>query len=184
MPILGTVASQFAGKPFGSFESIATATGSGTNQIVFNTIPSTYEHLQLRYIVRGTGSGDFRDLDITINGSSSYRSHFLRGNGSAPSAGNDPGGTTVIRPQITPSGDMTSGVFAVGVIDILDYKNTNKNTTLRGLAGVDTNGVVTQRIDFFSSVYLATTTVSSITINLNIGNFATGSRFALYGIKG
>ncbi len=167
-----------------AFESIATATGSGTNTVTFSSIPSTFTHLQLRYIARSTGSGDFRDLDMKINGGTSYKSHYLEGNGTSASASIDAGGTTAIRPTLCPAADMTSGVFAGGVIDILDYKDTNKNTTIRGLAGVDTNNTVTQRMTFFSAVYLATTAVSSISFTLNIGNFATGSSFALYGIKG
>jgi hypothetical protein len=170
--------------PSGSYESIATGTGSGTNTLTFSSIPATFTHLQLRYIARSTGSGDFRDFDFTINGSTSYKSHYLQGNGSAASASIDAGGTTAIRLGLCPASAMTSGVFSVGVIDILDYKDTNKNTTVRALVGVNTNNVVTERITFLSGLYLATTAVTSVTFTLNIGNFETGSQFALYGIKG
>jgi len=48
-----------------SFESIATATGSGQTSVTFSSIPSTYKHLQIRIIARdnsgnGGGSGALR----------------------------------------------------------------------------------------------------------------------------
>ena len=68
MPILGTVASQFAGKPFGSFESIATATVStATPTISFTSIPATYTHLQLRGIARDARTVNVNNINIREN---------------------------------------------------------------------------------------------------------------------
>jgi Ca2+-dependent lipid-binding protein len=183
MPILGTLASSVQ-KSSSSYDSIASATGSGTNTITFSSIPATYSHLQLRYIARSTGGGDFRDLDFRINGGTSYKSHYLEGNGSSAFTSIDAAGTGAIRLGLCPASDMTSNIFAGGVIDILDYTNTNKNTTVRASVGVNTDNTVAERITFLSGLYLATTAVTSVTFTLNIGNFATGSQFALYGIRG
>jgi hypothetical protein len=72
---------------------------------------------------------------------------------------------------------------AVAVIDILDYANTSKYKTTRTLAGNDQNGA--GLVGLYSGLYMSTSAISSIEFTINgSGNFATGSNFALYGIKG
>jgi hypothetical protein len=83
------------------------------------------------------------------------------------------------------SGGGPASDFAVAVIDILDYANTNKYKTYRVLSGVDTNGTSpVGYVDFESALWLSTSAVNSITITLPSGNYAQYSQFALYGIKG
>ena len=55
MPILGIIASsQQGGISSTAYESIATVTlGSAASTINFSSIPSRYQHLQLRFIGRG-----------------------------------------------------------------------------------------------------------------------------------
>jgi hypothetical protein len=170
-----------------SFESIATATGSGATSITFSSIPSTYAHLQLRMLTRSTGTGDGRDLNLTVNGATSsgdYKTHYLTGNGTSASAGVDPLGTTAsIWVGNPPASSTAASIFCASIVDILDYANANKNKTIRTLMGIDTNGGVFQNINLLSGVRLSTTAISSITLTLSNGNFATGSSVALYGIK-
>ena len=171
-----------------AFESIATATGSGATSITFNSIPSTYAHLQLRMLIRSTGTGDGRDLNLTVNGAASagdYKSHYLLGNGSTVGSGVDVNGSTAnIWVGNPPASATAANIFAVSIVDILDYANTNKNKTIRALAGVDTNAGVYQNVCLLSGVRLSTAAISSVTLTLSNGNFATGSSVALYGIKG
>lgn len=170
------------------FESIATATGSGATSITFSSIPSTYAHLQLRMLIRSTGTGDGRDLNLTVNGAASagdYKSHYLLGNGTSASTGIDINGSTAnIFVGNPPASATAANIFAVSIVDILDYANTNKYKTIKALAGVDTNGGVYQNACLFSGVRLSTAAISSITLTLSNGNFATGTSVALYGIKG
>jgi hypothetical protein len=50
--ILGIIASSKLGVPAGAYESIASATGTGSSAtITFSSIPSTYQHLQILYLV-------------------------------------------------------------------------------------------------------------------------------------
>jgi hypothetical protein len=73
--------------------------------------------------------------------------------------------------------------FGSAVLDILDYKNTSKNTTLRGLTGRDNNGSGTAAI--LSGLWRNTTTVNRIDITVDSSSsWSTTSSFALYGIKG
>ena len=60
MPILGTVASQFSSKPFGSYESIQTVTVGlgGAANVEFTSIPATYTHLQIRGISKTDRADD------------------------------------------------------------------------------------------------------------------------------
>lgn len=167
-----------------SYESIATVTvgSGGTASLQFSSIPSTYKHLQLRGISKSAGSGSPYAFQIRFNGDSgsNYTYHRLIGNGSSASSLATTGAT-----QISCMYEPTTetNVFAGGVIDILDYTNTSKNTVVRTLGGYDANG--SGYATFFSGVWLNTAAVSSITLITESGtNTAQYSQFALYGIKG
>lgn len=82
-----------------------------------------------------------------------------------------------------PGSTATASVFGVGVMDILDYTNTNKYTTTRILGGADING--TGRTVLGSGLWMNTAAVSTLTIITdNASTFSQYSSFALYGIKG
>jgi hypothetical protein len=69
----------------------------------------------------------------------------------------------------------------VGIVDIFDYADTNKKTTVRTLSGKDENGGGTVQI--ITSVYKQTTTITDIRFDAGT-TIATNSQIALYGIKG
>ena len=72
--------------PSGAFESIASATGTGSSgTVTFSSIPSTYQSLQLRIACINT-TGD--NMVLRMNGvtTASYTWHRLRGTGAAASA--------------------------------------------------------------------------------------------------
>lgn len=165
-----------------SFESIATATPSGTNTVTFSSIPSTYKHLQIRFNAMVTSAGQTIYMRFNGDTGNNYNKHRLVGNGTAASAGGTANstsmefmGTTVGQGTTYPS---------CGVLDFLDYADTNKVKVYRGLAGFDANG--SGEIDFTSgsATGLGTPALSSITLYLTVGNFAANTSFALYGIKG
>ena len=82
---------------------------------------------------------------------------------------------------------MVGGTVQFGfklIFDILDYTNTNKNTTTRALTGNETNGTAGQAILFSSGNWRNTAAITSILIYPSSGNFSQYSSFALYGIKG
>lgn len=183
-PILGIIASQQPGHiATGSYESIATYNTTASS-ITFSSIPQTYKHLQIRYIGR-TNRADIDDtLELRMNGNtgSSYVGHALTGNGSTAYSGAQGLAASVFAGRLA-GNSATSGVFAAGVMDILDYTDTNKNRTVRTLSGLDNNG--SGYMTLFSSLYLSTTTVTSITLYMGYGTaFSSGTQFALYGIKG
>lgn len=167
-------------------EPIATVlVGSGgINQITFSDIPQTYKHLQIRALVRDTSSNTDGNIYYFLNSDrgQSYPSHFLYGTGSSVLAGGNTASTVGGLGFRNTGGTSSANMFGVGILDILDYTNTTKYTTTRGLTGHDQNG--SGFIFFWSSLWLNTDAVTSITFIPTAGSIAQYSRFSLYGIKG
>jgi len=180
-PILGTLASQFSGKPFGSFESIATVTvgAGGSSSVSFTSIPSTYTHLQIRCLAKDTTAGStFQNFKMTINGNTMTRRHFLFADGASVAAGSS---TTNLAIGNIPAAGFTS-IFGAVIIDILDYANTNKNKTIRSLGGTDANG--SGELAFYSALYAVNTNaITNLSFSAD-SNLAQYTQIALYGIKG
>jgi hypothetical protein len=189
-PILGIYASQISGHlfaPSGAYDSIATTTlSTNASSVTFSSIPSTYTHLQVRAIVRSTTGGTAQDeVQLTMNSDtgSNYAYHFIYGNGSSAVSGNG-SSQTYIRSAFAPRASATANSFGGLVIDILDYTNTSKNTTIRSLAGGDLNNTE-GLIALCSGFWNNTNAVTSLTFKPESGNsFPQYTQFALYGIKG
>jgi hypothetical protein len=181
MPILGVVASSISGNlELGSFESIATQTPSGVNSFSFNSIPSTYKHLQLRYITSNTTAAYYVIVQFNSDTASNYTDHQMTTNGSTVITGNDVTNTGIYLPRNSAS----STAFAAGVVDVLDYSNTSKTKVIRGVGGYETNFASGASVDFMSGSWQNTAAINSIRISVFADNFRNGSHFALYGIKG
>jgi len=194
---IGIYASQISGhlvtNNYSSIQTVTVGSG-GASSITFSSIPSTYTHLQVRYFAQTNRSLVVDDAFITINGDTTggnYYSHQLQGSGSSASAfssaGNGGGGVGIFWPyafSATASGSYN--YWAGGVIDVLDYANTNKNKTLRSLSGSDANGAAPSGYPAFvtlsSAAWFNTSAITSITFKSN-GNFSQYSTFALYGVK-
>jgi hypothetical protein len=165
----------------GDYDSIATAVGTGSSAtITFNSIPSTYDHLQIRFTGKGTGSAEV-DSKIRFNSDtgSNYAWHQVYGYNTSAAAAVGTSQTYAIGFYTTGTND--SDVMGVGIVDILDYKNTNKYKTIRTLSGMNgTNGFIGLR----SGLWQNTNAINSIDIIIDSGNWATTTQIALYGIKG
>ena len=171
------------------FESIATANGTGSSDTIsFTSIPSTYTHLQIRAIARDTSA--FNDsygakLKINSDTGNNYASHYILGNGSSVVAGSQ--GTSITPPNCmqTAGGGMSASIFSAIIIDFLDYANTNKYKTIRVLTGVEPNSTSGDNVGLQSALWMNTNAITQIDITSDSGgNWATGTHFALYGIKG
>jgi hypothetical protein len=181
--IPGILASKFT--PQGDFESIATVTvgAGGAANIEFTSIPSTYTHLQVRLIARlstaDTGGNVF--LQFNSDTASNYSWHYVEGDGATANAGASANASQILCGRTT-AATATAGQFGAAVIDILDYKNTNKYKTTRTLTGSDRNGAGVVRLD--SGNWRNTNAITSIKLNPSTDNFVQYSQAALYGIKG
>lgn len=167
-----------------AFESIATATGTGSSgTITFSSIPSTYQHLQIRWISRTTRATNADSFQLTFNGASStYADHYLSGDGSVTDAFGSASTSYITLPGATTAANRAADIMAVGVLDIHDYGSTTKAKTVRSNHGIDANG--SGAIYLSSGLWTTTSAITSITIAVASGSFTTSSTFALYGIKG
>jgi len=168
-----------------SFESIATTVvgAGGVADVTFSSIPGTYKHLQIRatYTSTDSGTGVGRALAFQFNSDtgSNYARHQLYGDGS--SAGSNATTSTTFGAASNSYG--SDDIYAVSIIDILDYADANKYTTVRSLGGIDRNGA--GELGFRSSLWQNTNAVTSIKLYMTGGyNIDQYSHIALYGVKG
>lgn len=163
-----------------AYESIATFTATGTEQnFTFTSIPSTYQHLQIRVRYSCPSSGGSA-LDMQLNSiTTGYARHEIGGDGASATAAGQINQTSIQPYDVAPS----NANYAVGIIDILDYASTTKNKTVRSVFGSDRNG--TGKILLASGLVQTTSAITSIYFDLPSTNvFSPESSFALYGIKG
>jgi hypothetical protein len=183
-PILGIFASQGRVAP-NSYESIATVTvgSGGSTNVTFSSIPSTYKHLQVRMNIRSNRAVTVEAFSMIFNSTQSnqYAYHYLAGNGSVTQVGAGTSANDGIGAYI--AGDSASaGIFGAAVTDILDYADTNKQSTIRTLGGADTNGG--GGIMLGSALWNNTAAINSIKFVNGGTGWTQYSSFALYGIKG
>lgn len=193
MPILGITASQITGRlavpdtgamfPLGMVQ----VGSGGSASISFSSIPSTYKHLQIRYLARDTSAdNDGNSVILRFNSDSgtNYVRHYMLGTGTSALSGAVTS-TTGIDGGLIQGGGGLATCYSAGVIDILDYTSTSKYKTVRSLSGNSTNAsTAVNYVEFESGLWLNTAAITSVTISSNSGNLAQYSSFALYGIKG
>lgn len=174
-----------------AYSSIATSVvgSGGSSEIEFASIPNTYEHLQIRIMAKLTDTanqGGYAGIRLNSDASSSnYTFHRLKGEGSSASNYGVGTGTYdwIVNERIASShSNIATEEQGILVVDILDYKNTNKYTTIKTLGGYDSNG--TGEVILNSALWLNTAAITNIKILPSAGNFAQYSHFALYGIRG
>lgn len=166
--------------PYGAFDSLQSITvpSGGLSAITFQGIPQTYAHLQIRGNIKFASNSELemqfgRGL---IDTGANYFTHTVQGNGTAAGAY-----YTANNTYISTGWTFTAtSTFVPIVIDIIDYANTNKYKTLRGLFGGDisTNGYT----QINSGAWASLNPID--TINLFGGvNLAEFSELSLYGVK-
>ena len=164
-----------------SFESIATASGTGSSgTITFSSLGSDYKHLQLRILgIATTNSGAAGLIRFNGDTGANYAYHILDGYASTVTSGGVANNTEIL--YIYNNEGMHNVYANVTIIDILDAFSTTKNKTIRAINGMDRN--TGGEITVLSGLWRSTAALSSITLSLNDGSYATTTRAALYGIK-
>ena len=160
--------------------------------VTFSSIPTTYEHLQLRVSIREEYSAAQRSVfGIQFNGDTAANYggvHSIQGLGSSAGVSNwsDADVTDLIYVNYSLiGGSMPSASYSGAVVDILDYRNSNKNKTVSYVAGWAT-GATDATVCFGSDFWDSTAAITSLSI---IGSpyasldFARGSVFTLYGLN-
>jgi hypothetical protein len=106
-------------------DSVTVGAG-GAASIDFTSIPSTYQHLQIRVLARGTTSATDQEQYITYNGTSTnyYSAHILYGTGSSALSTVSTYSSVNLLPRLV-AANSTASTFSSYITDILDYANTN-----------------------------------------------------------
>lgn len=161
--------------------------------VEFTSIPSTYEHLQVRisgrsnqrdpwpggfeiiYVQFGTGGG-------AVDTGTNYDRHYARG-----SAGYTPGSygyaaATYISPGRIIYESNRATLYSPSVMDIYDYANTNKNTVCQFTSYTANPGGT--EVGFGMGMWDATTTIDRIKFSMqSFHDWIRGTSFSLYGLN-
>jgi hypothetical protein len=182
MPIVGSFAGASA-RAYGlgagglavpvGYNSIASTTvgASSVPSITFSGIPQNYKHLQIRAVVKPAGA---TSIALTTNLSSFARRHqmyFFSGN---------KGASTDTDNQLIYN---DPALVAVGIIDILDYSNTNKYKTIKSMNGYQ-NGDTFAFFGMITTLETSLSGINSITLTGTTNNMVQMTRVSLYGIAG
>lgn len=186
-PIIGTIASSRRVAANTSFDSIQTVTLTGNQtSIDLNSIPSTYQHLQIRAVVRCDRPSTTEEYPIIRFNSgnqvtsrqvfdttaSSSTVNVTRGFGTGMDFGRIP----------TPS--INSNIFGFWIINIFDYANTSKAKLFQMYSGY-LNVTSSPGFTYYQgTVVNSTNAINQISFQTYYGsNYVTNTRFALYGLK-
>jgi hypothetical protein len=168
--------------------------------VTFSSIPSSYDHLQLRASIRSTdsGSGGYSgNLKCRLNShTTGYWNQFMQGGdfnyaGSvSASAWASGSADDYMNVAYGPTSMSYGPVFGSVVIDILDYANTNKNTTLLSFSGygqglgedTEADGDGGPSVNLANNLADYTPAIHTIFLYGHT-NFVRGSEFSLYGLK-
>jgi hypothetical protein len=182
---LGLLSQGGGGGAAGAFELIETINGTGSSSsITFSSIPSTYKHLRVRFAAVMT-SANQNTLRMRFNGDtgSNYSYHGMIGYSSSPYAA--PTGTSTAFMNISPGYVGLQNYPYVGIIDVLNYIDTNTYKTAKTLSGTMMLNNNSYELQLMSGNWRSTSAVTSLTLLDSGGtNFSTATRFSLYGIKG
>ena len=156
--------------------------------VTFSSIPSTYEHLQLRLTARSDYAGGTYDtIAVRLNGDSgsNYARHYMYGQQTTAGAGGDASIAQMRLGTMENDRVSDSANYGTTLADVLDYANASKATTVRAVQGVLAGGYASAAfpVQFLSGLWTSTAAVSTILLYpWNGSNFLRGSEFSLYGI--
>jgi hypothetical protein len=152
--------------------------------VLFDDIPSTYKHLQLRISARDTGITSTMDsvylrlgdaAHTPVDTGANYERRYMTAEATAVMASTGTNNTEIWFGKI-PKGSTRASEYGNLIIDILDYTNTNKFTTL---LCVDRT---VDYLSFRSGLWEDTSVVNAV--QLYNTDYLTGSTVTLYGITG
>lgn len=160
-------------------------TGSQTT-VVFSSIVSTYTDLVLVISARGSAAVNIADLAVKINAlTANYTTTQLRGNSSTASSFRDTATSIFNLYSNISGGSTTSNTFGSVELYLPNYAgSTNKVMSSTGVAENNSSTAGQSAVNANASLLSNTAAITDITLSLSAGgDFVSGSRFDLYGIK-
>lgn len=189
--LLGILNAQAAGAGGqAAYDLLDTQEISGTaSSLTFsnlNTLAADYKHLKIRATVQSNRFSGDDPLSLTFNSdtSTSYSSHWLLGAGSSvASQGQNSRSYLYITSFATNYGSSTA--YSAFEMDILDFQNTSKNTTVRYLQGFYSPATSNRNVVYGSGGYYQTSAITSMNFAFSLSGSSIngGSRFSLYGVR-
>jgi hypothetical protein len=165
-------------------EVVLTSSATSINFTGLDSYAADYRHLQLRMLVKSNRNASTDEFLIRFNNdsSNSYSKHRIAGRSNSTVTTRVVTSQPEIELEFAAGSGVSSQGFAGGILDILDFSSTNKNTTTKYIGGeVETD----KWVGLQSGAYYSTSSVNSIQITWRTGpNFVAGCRFSLYGSKG
>jgi hypothetical protein len=164
--------------PTPTYDLIASTTlAASTSSVVFGSLPQTYRDLIL--VMNGSPStNDYPTLSSRLNGDSgaNYSRVRMYGTGSGTSSSSATGQTGLELGSYTGIGSSTTSRSHV-IAQLMDYSATDKHKTVLVRNGTNTEGV-----EAIAGRWANTSAVTSWEIFVNVGGFAAGFTFNLYGV--
>ena len=193
-PILtGVVASGISGHLTSptSYDSIQTVTlSTATTYIDFTSIPSTYKHLEIRWMAQSSATADYEtSAFMQFNGDTAYNysSHYFGAN-QVPANYTYGYYTGIYAPMSNHGGLNTYGnntyQFTGAVLNINNYAATDKYKTTQSISGVAAYNNTYSYIYRTSHNWRSTSAITSIRFAPVSASWAANTTVALYGIKG
>lgn len=159
----------------------ATVGAGGAASVTFSSIPQIYTDLVVKYSTRCSGSGQFQQVFLRMNGDSSavYSGHrFWYYAGFASNAYTS---GTSNNMNWTSGSTATANTFGIGEITILNYtSNTGKSFSSELMS--ESNSATEVVTSMASGLYATSSAITSLTI-IGESSFVQNSTFTLYGIK-
>jgi hypothetical protein len=158
-----------------TYEIISTQTlGSAAASVTLSSIPQTYTDLVLVAQMQNTGSAQRIELQFNADTGSNYSVTRIYGNGTTASTDRFSSVSHIDVAFVSTSG------FCIANHSIMNYSNTTTYKSLVGRWDSEGNsGYATALVGLWRS----TAAITSMVLTPNGVNFATGSKFTLYGIK-
>ena len=192
MPIPLGILAQFRQAAAGDFVLLESQVlSSNQSSVTFSnlaTLAAGYKHLQIRVAARTSAAEVLSGVRVrlgtgSIDSGANYSAHQLYGfNGSVISGAGT--SQTAMFASAVAGANAASNIFGAVVIDLLDPFVSTKNTTSRTLGGIVAGTGTSAYISLESSAWLNTAAVEQASVLPVSGNWVTGSRFSLYGIRG
>ena len=157
--------------------------------VLFENIPATYEHLQLRISAKDEQAGDYLEMTMqfgvggVLQTGSNYWSHRMYGYNTTAGAA---GGYARAFVKLESASGTTANTAQYGgiVVDILDYVNPNKNTTIMSVGGT-AQAAATPWVAFSGGLWDGTGAIDTLGIGgyLHTNDLLRGTEISLYGIQ-
>lgn len=170
----------------GAMLLIGSSSPSGTGTVTFSSIPTGYTDLLIVVRGRGTYSANEVGVQVTFNGDTgaNYDSEYLQANSSTVSAGATTGEAFANCGAIPAANSTASNEPGHSKVTVFDYKGTTFTKKFAGDNGWRTAdsaaGTITRQV--FGN-WSSTSAITSVTVALSNGNYVSGSKVSLYGIR-